>query len=40
MGLSKLTSGHIAIIGAVTAVLLGVAFWFLGPYKTKENLKG
>lgn len=38
MGLSKLTSGHIAIIGAVLAVIIGAGFWFLGPYKTKQNI--
>lgn len=38
MGMSKLTSAHIAIIGAVSALLIGVAFFFLGPYKTNQNL--
>ena len=39
MGLSKLTSGHVTIVGAVLAILIGVGFWFLGPYKTQDNLK-
>src|SRR3954453_18997554 len=38
MGLSKLTSAHVAIIGVVLAVVIGAAFWFLGPYKTNQNL--
>src|SRR4051812_34552420 len=39
MGLAKLTSAHIALITAVAVVLIGVAFFFLGPYKTNQNLK-
>src|SRR5436309_987169 len=39
MGLSKLTSGHIAIMGAVLALLIGGIFYLLGPYKTNQNLK-
>jgi Tfp pilus assembly protein PilO len=38
MGLSRLTTGHVAIIGVVTALLIGVAFFLLGPYKTNQNL--
>jgi Tfp pilus assembly protein PilO len=38
MGLSKLTSGHIALIGGLVALVLGGTFWMLGPYKTKQNL--
>jgi Tfp pilus assembly protein PilO len=38
MGLSRLTPGHVAIIGAVLALLIGVAFFFLGPQKTFQNL--
>src|SRR5687767_650902 len=38
MGLSKLTQGHIAIIGLVLALVIGGAFYFLGPYKTDQNL--
>lgn len=38
MGLSKLTMGHIALIGVVLAVLIGVAFWFLGPNQTRQNI--
>jgi Tfp pilus assembly protein PilO len=38
MGLSKLTSGHVALIGGLLAIVLGAAFWFLGPYKTNQNL--
>jgi hypothetical protein len=38
MGLSKLTVGHIWIICGVLAALIGAAIWFLGPYKTKQNL--
>jgi len=39
MGLAKLTSAHIALITAVSVVLIGVTFFFLGPYKTNQNLK-
>src|SRR5215208_7143126 len=39
MGLAKLTAGHIAIIGAVLALLIGVTFYFLGPSRTFQNLK-
>src|SRR5260370_8005236 len=38
MGLSKLTSGHIALIGGLVALVLGGTFWMLGPYKTMQNL--
>ena len=38
MGLSRLTPGHIAIIGAVMALLFAIAFYFLGPHKTFQNL--
>jgi hypothetical protein len=38
MGLSRLTTTHIAIIGAVLAVVIGAAFFFIGPYKTNQNL--
>src|ERR1051326_1546308 len=38
MGLSRLTTAHIAGIGAAVALLIGVGFYFLGPYKTSQNL--
>src|SRR5438034_685062 len=38
MGLSRLTTTHIAVIGLVLALLIGVTFFFLGPYKTDQNL--
>src|ERR1051326_660825 len=38
MGLAKLTAGHVAIIGAVLAILCGATFFYLGPYKTQENI--
>jgi hypothetical protein len=37
--LSKFTAAHIAITGVVLAILIGVGFWFLGPYKTLDNIK-
>jgi Tfp pilus assembly protein PilO len=39
MGLSKLTAGHIAIIGVVLALLIGGTFYALGPHKTSQNLR-
>ena len=39
MGLSRLTTAHVAIIGVVLALLIGGTFFFLGPYKTNQNLK-
>lgn len=38
MGLSRLTPLHITIIGAVMVLLIAVAFYFLGPHKTFQNL--
>jgi hypothetical protein len=38
MDLSKLTKAHVFIIGLVVALILGVAFFFLGPQKTRQNL--
>jgi hypothetical protein len=38
MDLSKLTKGHVFVIGLVVALLLAVAFYFLGPAKTRQNL--
>src|SRR5437762_290397 len=39
MGLAKLTSAHIGLITFVSVLLIGVTFFFLGPYKTNQNLK-
>jgi Tfp pilus assembly protein PilO len=39
MDFSKLTKAHVFVIGLVLMLLLGVAFWFLGPAKTKQNLE-
>jgi len=39
MGLARLTTIHIAIIGLVSALVIGVAFYFLGPHKTMQNLR-
>jgi hypothetical protein len=38
MDSSKLTKGHVVVIGLVLMLIVGAAFWFLGPAKTKENL--
>jgi Tfp pilus assembly protein PilO len=38
MDFSKLTKVHVFVIGVVVMLLVGAAFWFLGPTKTKENL--
>jgi hypothetical protein len=38
MDFSRLTRGHIWIIGLVIAVILGAGFYFLGISRTKDNL--
>jgi hypothetical protein len=38
MDFSKLTKAHVFVIGLVLMLLLGVAFYFLGPAKTNQNV--